>query len=357
MKSFEHRKYLRKYPILHTLPRSDAPLCGVVIPACNELDEIDSTLASLKIAAANSPLAPLIITVINYPPGADPGESLELKRRFEHNCYPGVIPLYLPELHGGVGAARKAGMDALIASIASEYLEESAIFSLDADTQVAPEYFRTVLPLIQNFGTVSIGFRHRPAATAELQRAIDHYEKYLKRYVDKLRDAGSPYAFYTIGSAFGVRADVYIKCGGMKVREAGEDFYFLQSAAKISGVHQLETPLVFPSPRPSDRVPFGTGPAVTSLMAGKAPAEIPDEAFKKLAALLAAAAVDEKLKNISLLQNTICRKSAAFLDREKFFERWPGMLKNLPDTPEKRRRAFHEWFDGLKTLRFLHFFT
>ena len=357
MKSFELQKYLRKHPAPLTLPVSNAPLCGVVIPACNELEEIGATLASLQTAAAHSPLAPVIIVVINYPHGADPGESLELKRRFELNRYPGVIPLWLPELCGGVGAARKAGMDSLIAAIPPEHLEQSAIFSLDADTQVSTEYFKSVLPLIQRCGTVSIGFRHRPAATPAGQMAIDHYERYLKRYVDKLRTAGSPYAFYTIGSAFGVRGDIYVKCGGMKIREAGEDFYFLQSAAKISGVCQLETPLVFPSPRPSARVPFGTGPAVAAIMAGKAPEAIPDSAFEKLARLLAAAADDEKLKNIRLLQESICEKSSTFLAREKFFERWPGILKNLPDTPEKRRRAFHEWFDGLKTLRFLHFFT
>ena len=30
------------------------------------------------------------------------------------------------------------------------------------------------------------------------------------------------------------------------------------------------------------------------------------------------------------------------------------LLKNLPQRAGAREKAFHEWFDGLKTLRFLH---
>ena len=43
-----------------------------------------------------------------------------------------------------------------------------------------------------------------------------------------------------------------------------------------------------------------------------------------------------------------------FLEREGFFRLWPGIAANQPDHDEARLRAFHRWFDGLKTLRFLH---
>jgi hypothetical protein len=41
-----------------------------------------------------------------------------------------------------------------------------------------------------------------------------------------------------------------------------------------------------------------------------------------------------------------------FLEKEKFFKVWPGIRQNTPSN--QLCRAFHTWFDGLKTLRFLH---
>ena len=49
--------------------------------------------------------------------------------------------------------------------------------------------------------------------------------------------------------------------------------------------------------------------------------------------------------------------AAGFFLVEKFPEAWKKVLNNLPARQEAAVRAFHEWFDGLKTLRFLHFFS
>ena len=43
---------------------------------------------------------------------------------------------------------------------------------------------------------------------------------------------GYPDSIYTIGSAFAVRAEAYMKQGGMNRRQAGEDFYFLYKLTK-----------------------------------------------------------------------------------------------------------------------------
>jgi hypothetical protein len=42
-----------------------------------------------------------------------------------------------------------------------------------------------------------------------------------------------------------------------------------------------------------------------------------------------------------------------FLLREGFAERW-GQLCRTHEKKERRVRAFHEWFDGLKSLRCIH---
>ncbi len=74
---------------------------------------------------------------------------------------------------------------------------------------------------------------------------------------------------FTIGSAFAVTADAYVKRGGMNRRQAGEDFYFLQNLVQQGKVGEISTTKVFPSARLSDRVPFGTGPILQKWMNGE----------------------------------------------------------------------------------------
>ena len=48
----------------------------------------------------------------------------------------------------------------------------------------------------------------------------------------------------------------------MNRKKAGEDFYFLQKLFDAGHFSECNTTRVIPSPRPSDRVIFGTGPAI-----------------------------------------------------------------------------------------------
>jgi hypothetical protein len=77
-----------------------------------------------------------------------------------------------------------------------------------------------------------------------------------------LKWAGFPFSYHTVGSAFAVRAGAYVKYGGMNRRKGGEDFYFIHKITPHGKYSELNSTSVFPSPRPSDRVPFGTGRAV-----------------------------------------------------------------------------------------------
>lgn len=354
MKEFDVAKYLRKNPPLQ-LPVKEKFDHAVIIPAYNELTHFAATENSIRLAMKGVDAKIAVIAVINYPAGADGKDSESLYNLIRAGVFPGVIPLFLPAVSGGAGAARKAGMDAFIGTLEPCEMEKSVIFSIDADTLIEPDYFSEVLPqVLDRGGAASIGFSHQKAADGEHQRAIDRYEAYLTRYVDKLRYAGSPYAFFTVGSAFAVRCDAYLRSGGMKVREAGEDFYFLQSVAKSSGVFSIEKKLVHPSPRISSRVPFGTGPAVAQLLRGEELNEISDGAFAGLKKVLDSAGE----KTLSSPENFLAKLpvfAAEFFLKEKFPAVWKKVLENLPDQPGVRKKAFHEWFDGLKTLRFLHF--
>ena len=61
----------------------------------------------------------------------------------------------------------------------------------------------------------------------------------------------------------------YVAVRGMNRRRAGEDFYFLDKLAKIDKMGRINTTTLHPSPRPSRRVPFGTGKRIISFAEGK----------------------------------------------------------------------------------------
>jgi hypothetical protein len=199
-------------------------------------------------------------------------------------------------------------------------------------------------------------FRHRPADDLRQEKAIRHYELYLRSYLFGLQQAGSPYAYHTIGSTFACRADAYLKAGGMNRRQAAEDFYFLQQLAKTTGVERLQGTLVQPSPRYSTRVPFGTGRAVQEQV---------DEsrtlfqfssvgAFSVLQSWLALidnsleAAAEVVLKNAEQLSPSLL----LLLVELNFADIWEKLRANHPDL-RRRRAAFHNWFDALRTRQLL----
>lgn len=348
MKANDFQKYLRRNPAVPVFPPLPEGVSRcVVIPACDELETLPETLTSLVNAGNRNP----VLIVINYPAGASRAvmeSAVELRRRLEAGVLPGAEHLhwiYAPDLSDGVGEARKLGMDCFAAVHTAESAESAWIFSLDADSPVTAEYFEGCERCFAEHaecGVLIVPIRHRRGATLELEIAIRRYERYLRRHVEKLRYAGSPYAFQTIGSGFAVRLESYLRSGGMRKRRGGEDFYFLQAAAKVTQVQTAPGTWVNPSARVSERVPFGTGPALAKLLRGEALPEVSDHAFELLRQLLEVMPAGEPPA-----------EALPFLEREKFYSTWERIRKNTP--PGKEQAAFHCWFDGLKTLRFLHF--
>jgi hypothetical protein len=102
----------------------------------------------------------------------------------------------------------------------------------------------------------------------EVFDAVANYELHQRYYLLAVRYTGYPYAFHTVGSCFAVRAEAYCRAGGMSRRQAGEDFYFIQKLAGQGGFTECRSTSVYPSPRPSDRVPFGTGPDISRQIVG-----------------------------------------------------------------------------------------
>ena len=175
----------------------------------------------------------------------------------------------LPKKQAGAGLARKYGMDEALDRF-NKLGVDGVITSLDADTLVAKNYLIEIENSFKDKLTsgVTVYYEHPisgDSETNEIYKSIINYELYLRYYYQALKYIGVPYAYHTIGSAFAVRASVYAKQGGMKPKQAGEDFYFLQKIIPVNGFKELNTTAVYPSSRISHRVIFGTGPAISDI--------------------------------------------------------------------------------------------
>jgi hypothetical protein len=143
----------------------------------------------------------------------------------------------------------------------------------------------------------------------------------------------------------------------MNCRKAGEDFYFLQKLAKTDGVERLSGTTVFPEPRMSERVPFGTGRSMTRLLGGDDRAVLfyPALAFRLLADWLFAVErnISAEAEKLLIVAERISPVLAAYLEQADWLRVWPR-LQATHQPVEKRLQAFHTWFDGFRTLRLIH---
>jgi hypothetical protein len=152
-------------------------------------------------------------------------------------------------------------------------------------------------------------------------------------------------------------ASAYIRMGGMNRRPAAEDFYFLQQLHRTTGVEQLQGTLVHPSPRPSHRVPFGTGRSITSALLENAGAIMfyRPECFRILDDWLKIATGSPDREAVAMLTeaSAVSPHLAGYLESAGFTGVWEGLRKNH-SKKEALCSAFHGWFDGLKTMKLIH---
>jgi hypothetical protein len=273
-------RYTALPPFLHDRP--DRGLGLIVTIPCMDDDFIFRTLDSLESANTVSPEIEVIVHV-NSGERTSP-EIIErnrtvfdgLKQKARAGFYKRfrLLPILTEgtaKKKAGVGFARKTAMDEAVRRFAAVKNPEGLIVSLDADTLVAGHYFQEIEKAVKKSTAACFTFQFRHCYDTELYppeviNACKLYETYLRYYRLALKTFDSPFAIHTIGSCFAIRADAYVKLGGMTPRQGGEDFYFLQKAVKMHPVCELGTPVVFPSPRVSNRVPFGTGPAVRNII-------------------------------------------------------------------------------------------
>ncbi len=365
--------YLQKHglfaPQIPAPPAHDLGII-IVIPCCNE-PNLTQTLDSLR-ACTKTPAPVEVIVVINAGEASPRGvkdQNLQTLAQLEQwqrkniderlKCF-GLLFNDMPQKHAGVGLARKIGMDEAVARFESIGNNMGVILCLDADCTVAPDYLSAVYDRFYtdpDLKAAAIHFEHPLSGPEEdkVYQGIIAYELSLRYYRQGLVYAGYPFSFHTIGSSMAVRHTVYQSAGGMNRRKAGEDFYFLHKLMPLGGFGHITGTTVFPSPRSSDRVPFGTGRAISNWLAGKTGIKAYHwQTFEDLRALLDNRGLFYKMKHPKALEPRLPDSVNHFLEESGFEEKLSEMQRNSTSAGTFGKRWF-QWFNGFRVLKYVHF--
>lgn len=336
----------------------------VVIPCFNEPDITIPLNALTQCAPTQFPVE--IIVVVNSPENAPDNilkqnlETLLQIEQFAKTNTRNDIKIYsihapnLPRKHAGVGFARKIGMDEAVRRFGSIERKDGVIINFDADCTCNAQYLSAIESYFINNPKkegASISFEHpKEGLPPETASAIAKYELYIRYFVEAQRYAGFPYAYHTVGSAFAVRAEAYAAVGGMNRRQAGEDFYFLQKIIPRMHYGEINDAVVYPSPRYSNRVPFGTGVSVEKICAQNGEYKVYNPAaFEILRRFFSTATAirQGKMPDIDPILDD-------FLKLNDFYSHTQEMVDN--STSERTfMQRFFTWFDAFRMIKFLNY--
>lgn len=253
-----------------------------------------------------------------------------------------------PPGKGGVGWARKTIMDAIDENARSEDI----LVSLDADTRIPSNYFSAISEAFHSHPkalAIASPYYHHLPDDPVAARAILRYEIYMRHYQINLWRIESPYAFTALGSALACQIAAYRKTGGLSPRKSGEDFYFLQKLRKTGAVLAWLDATVNPAARFSDRVGFGTGPAMIRGARGDwASYPVYDTALFDL--------ISDAVKWFPKMRNaTPAHPVFDFLASQSGgLDPFEKIRRNHPESTHFIR-ACHEKLDGLRILQFLKY--
>ena len=353
------------------------------IPACDELETLPQTLASLS--QAREAEDALVIVVVNGRVDGDirvhdANEKLAqqlqdigslAKEPIAEGSFQNLglvlVDRYSDGLRlpadQGVGLARKLAADLALAWIADGSIDGPWIRSTDADVSVPPSYWEAPRKAAGDRSAVIYPFAHVPEGDALQRQALANYEAYLRYYVHGLKQAGSPYAFHTIGSLICFHHEAYAQVRGMPKRQAGEDFYLLNKLAKVGRVETLTGEPIRLSGRTSDRVPFGTGLAVAQIrdqLAKGLPYEVYDpRIFTALKHWLDALTVAAETGSTDRFHQALAQVSSPLGPPlrqavERLNYRQPVEAALAAVQGDVLGKRLHDWHDAFRTLKMVH---
>jgi len=355
----------------------------IVIPAYDEGNNLFTTLKSTP----PGPLGDVLtIVVVNTPADAPPRIQLHSQQLIERLaaelggelaagrllCIDRTGSKSLPSGQG-VGLARKIGCDVALQLHAQGTIRSAWIHTTDADVKLPRGYFEAAPVSFDGEPPAALiyPFWHQCEPPAALADAMQRYEVFLRYYVLGLADAGSPYAFHTLGSTLAIHASAYAKVRGFPRRAAGEDFYVLSKLAKVGTILQLQRPVLLIGGRSSHRVPFGTGAALKHMLADAARGRVyrvyAPEVFQCLKVWLAALELlctdPARSDLVDCLETAGRALGGADVDQllrqmaaEGFLSAASHARQISPDASTMARHL-HTWFDAFRTLKLIHRLT
>ncbi|MCH2176904.1 MAG: glycosyltransferase family 2 protein [Lentisphaeria bacterium] len=250
----------------------------------------------------------------------------------------------------GVGMARKVLLDKIMQISA----ETDWYVSLDADTLIDHTYLEKLSEFQEKDDgrtAYSMPYLHCFDHNLETRRAILRYEIYMRYYLLQLFKIQSPYSFTALGSAITSSVKACKLINGLKPKASGEDFYFLQQIAKVGQVCSPPGPFVYPSGRKSERVVFGTGPAIVKgLRNNWSSYPIYNSAAYREVALCMQnfEAIYKGKGRVNLVEQFFAEE----LNQANPFEKLTTQHKRL----DRFIKACHEKLDGLRILQFLRYY-
>lgn len=265
----------------------------------------------------------------------------------------------LPQKHAGVGLARKIGMDEAVYRF-EQLNRDGIIVCFDADSLCEKNYLEEIEKHFLDHPKTpgcSIYFEH-PTMGEEydetIYQGIINYELHLRYYNQALKYTGLPYAFHTVGSSMAVRSSAYQKQGGMNKRKAGEDFYFIHKIISLGDFTELNSTKVIPSPRISDRVPFGTGKAIGDWVDSNATTYKTYnfksfEEIKRFVDYIPSLYEKNNLKGLN-----VSDAFHQFLSGQGIVKAVDDAIKNSTSY-ESFLKRFFVWFDAFKVLKLVHY--
>ena len=261
----------------------------------------------------------------------------------------------------GVGLARKIGMDEAVRRFEQVGEKQGIIVCFDADCVCSDNYLQEIYRHYTAHPETNVALLHfehpiHGELPQNVYEGIVDYEIHLRYYKNALKFAGFPFSYHTIGSCITVSSEAYQKQGGMNQRKAGEDFYFLQKIFPHGNIFNISSAIVIPSPRPSDRVPFGTGKAINDILSlsGTEYQTYNPLTFVDLKSLIDSIGAFYDSDDPESVTRRLSESVVNFLSEIQFSNALEKIKKNN-NSKAAFLKSFYQWFNGFSVLKFVHF--
>jgi hypothetical protein len=371
----------------------------IVVPSIAESKNLPKLIKSIEQNDESELLNTLLLIVVNNSVSStdevkkDNKKTLEYLKNLKTKINLSFIDACIAgkemdDKNGGVGLARKIGMDLALTKFDYNSAGKRILICTDADCKVDSNYIYEISKEfnLNNYEAAVVNFAHDISGNDKETKAIISYEIFLRYYVLGLTFAKSDYAFHTIGSTMICTPEAYVKVGGMNKYKAAEDFYFLEKLAKIYKIGEIKSTFVHPSKRNSWRVPFGTGRSVARYLSNERdeyqlydpksfivlkswlevffnnPLSQPELVSGSSTSINKNDEIPKQVRNNKILnQNSLLMIAKNihptlfdFLNQQDFENFSKKVLLNNKNQSEIEKQKNY-WFDAFKTLKLIHY--